>query len=135
MSKYNILPPEQFIHILENRQDAITSTLADKAVEYSFEGDRLYNFNRAAEINNERPAQSLWGMATKHLVSVMDLVEGRLENTEKNVNDKCGDLINYICLLEAALLVERESKKALSIGVVVSTTEEYDKLIKGNSHG
>jgi hypothetical protein len=86
----------------------IKSILGQKAGEYAQDGDRLFNFRLAAKINGHTMPQALWGMATKHLVSVMDLVEGRLQPTPEIVEEKCTDLVNYIILLSAVLYDENK---------------------------
>ena len=91
----------EFEKILQDRLNKIESVLSNKAKEYAQQGDRLFNFKVAANINRTTPEKALWGMATKHLVSVIDLVEGRLPATKENVNEKCGDMINYLILLTA----------------------------------
>ena len=104
----NKLSSDEFLDILNERIATINVVLGSKAKEYAFKGDRLYNFNQAAVINSTTPAKALWGMATKHLVSIQDLINNRLENTEKNVNEKIGDMINYLILLEGILSTTRQ---------------------------
>jgi len=98
------MTPEKFEIILQNRLKSIQEVLGSKSKEYAQEGDRLFNFKLAAQINGVTPAGALWGMATKHLVSVMDLVEDRLEATPYMINEKIGDMVSYLILLEAILL-------------------------------
>lgn len=98
---------EQFEEILNKRLELIRNVLGTKAKEYAFGGDRLHNFKVASRAMEEPMSQALWGMAMKHLVSVIDLVEGRLPNTQANCDEKIGDMINYLILLEAALEEER----------------------------
>jgi hypothetical protein len=95
----------QFEELLSNRLLKIKTVLSSKAMEYAI-GDRLYNFKRAAEIERTTPEKALFGMFAKHLVSVIDLVEGSIEPTDYLVNEKIGDAINYLILLEA-LLIEK----------------------------
>lgn len=95
-----------FYTILENRLLKISDVLGRKAKEYALGGDRLHNFKTAARMKGESPALALWGMAAKHLVSVEDLVYGRLAATPEMVNEKIGDMINYLILLEAVLKEE-----------------------------
>jgi hypothetical protein len=52
--------------------------------------------------------EALWGMALKHLISVMDLVAGRLPASKATVDEKVGDLINYLILLEAVFAEGRD---------------------------
>jgi hypothetical protein len=93
---------EQFDRILESRIKSIKQVLGNKAKEYAI-GDRLYNFKRAAEISRTTPQKALAGMFMKHLVSVLDLVEGSISPSENMVNEKIGDAINYLILLETVL--------------------------------
>jgi hypothetical protein len=101
------LTPEDFQDIVTRRMQQIDKVLNQKAKEYSHNDDRLFNFNTAARINGVSVREAIWGMGTKHLVSVLDLVTGRLYNTEEMVDEKIGDLINYLLLLEGALWAER----------------------------
>jgi hypothetical protein len=96
-----MMDQKTFSKILENRLKQIKSVLGEKAGEYAQRGDRLHNFKVAARANQMSPEQALWGMATKHLVSVMDLVNGDLCAKPAVVNEKIGDMINYLILLEA----------------------------------
>lgn len=93
---------EEFNTILEYRLSSIKTVLGNKAKEYAI-GDRLYNFKRSAEILRTTPQKALAGMFMKHLVSVLDIVEGSISPTEYIVNEKIGDAINYLILLEAIL--------------------------------
>ena len=100
---------QQFNSILANRIACINRTLATKAQEYAI-GDRLYNFKRAAGMLNTTPQKALLGMMAKHLVSVLDLIEGSIPATPAMVDEKLGDMINYLILLEA-ILKEKEGKQ------------------------
>jgi hypothetical protein len=93
---------EQFDQIVENRIKLIREVLTEKAKEYSY-GDRLYNFKRAGTILQIPPSKALLGMFVKHLVSVLDLAETKRKPTEHMINEKIGDAINYLILLEAVL--------------------------------
>jgi len=92
---------QEFKQILDERISKITEILSRKAKEYSGNEDRLYNFRKAAKINGTTLETALWGMASKHLVSVIDLIQGNLSPTEETVDEKIGDMINYLILLEA----------------------------------
>jgi len=91
----------EFNALLAERIKKIADTLESKGSEYSSKSDRLHNFKSAGQITNTTPQKALWGMAMKHLVSVVDLLEGRLENNRTNIDEKIGDMINYLILLEA----------------------------------
>jgi hypothetical protein len=101
-----------FNRVVTRRLKKIEDVLAGKAKEYAI-GDRLYNFKRAAGILNTTPEKALAGMFVKHLVSVMDLIEGSIESTQAMVDEKVGDAINYLILLEA-LFAERRVLDAQS---------------------
>ena len=94
---------EKFEEIVGKRLELVNSIFLHKAKEYALGGDRLHNFKVASRISGDTVAKALWGMAMKHLVSVTDLVDGLLEPTEEMVNEKVGDMINYLILLEAVL--------------------------------
>lgn len=102
---------QEFDVIVNKRIENIRKVLASKGQEYGAV-DRLHNFKRAAEISRCKPQQALWGMMLKHLVSVIDLLDGKLEPSEEMVNEKIGDMINYLILLEAIFAEQREIERA-----------------------
>lgn len=93
---------QQFNIIINNRISSINTILKRKGEEYSTNDDRLHNFKVAARINNSTPEKALWGMATKHLISIIDLINGK-NHTQNIIDEKIGDMINYLILLEAIL--------------------------------
>ena len=105
---------EEFNFILQRRLSLIGGVLASKAEEYATT-DRFHNFKRSANMDNETPERALKGMWKKHLVSVFDIIDKLDEGitpTEKMIDEKIGDSINYLILLEG-LLKERLSKSGL----------------------
>ena len=102
---------EEFDKIVEERVEKIKSILISKAKEYASDTDRLHNFKVAARVDNESPEKALWGMAKKHLVCIMDMVSDtngihKMNITREYIDEKIGDMANYMILLEA-LLKER----------------------------
>jgi hypothetical protein len=96
---------EKFQIILDKRLNSIQSVLASKATEYATSSDRLHNFNRAAQILGIDRRSALTGMLSKHLVSILDIVDN-FENIKPSfemIEEKIGDAINYLILLEAML--------------------------------
>lgn len=99
---------DQFNEILEQRITSIREVLEAKGDEYSSDKDRLHNFKSGAELENfsKTPAEVCWGFFLKHLVSIRDLIEvnkcGNLSGHGR-INEKIGDAINYLILLEAIL--------------------------------
>lgn len=104
---------EAFSTILELRISAIRDVLAAKAKEYATT-DRLHNFKRSAAMLNTTPEAALVGFLTKHIVSILDMVDalphpslpGGEEAKLDQWREKLGDAINYLILLEA-LVSER----------------------------
>jgi hypothetical protein len=96
--------------IVNERVDLIKKTLTNKAKEYVINDDRLYNFKRAGEIARCKPKEALKGMMLKHLVSVFDLIEQEANSDRDKqlylIDEKIGDAINYLILLEALLKEE-----------------------------
>ena len=100
---------QTFNEIIHYRIAAIKTVLERKAVEYSSEVDRLHNFKVAAQLSRQpiTPEQALFGMLRKHLVSVIDIVDDTAAGkypTPALRDEKRGDTINYLMLLEALLI-------------------------------
>ena len=98
----------QFDKVVENRIALIQKILLAKRKEYAPEsGDRLHNFNRASAMLSCSREKALIGMLSKHLVSILDIVDTiDKEKTYPSiaiVEEKIGDAINYLILLEAML--------------------------------
>ena len=104
MNNYN------FQKILADRIQKIHDTIASKSNEYASDEDRLHNFKAAALIERCSPKEALLGMWTKHLVSVIDIIKSKTLPPEKVIDEKIGDAINYLFLLEI-LLIEEQNKE------------------------
>ncbi len=101
------MKPDAFAELLEQRIQKIRDVLATKAVDYASAGDRLHNFKSAGAITRRTPAQALVGMWVKHVVSVLDIVEKNADKVSVPyhvIDEKIGDAINYLILLEAVLV-------------------------------
>jgi len=97
---------ETFDKVVEERIGQIRSILAAKGKDYG-RGDRLHQFKEAALRRHTTPEDALAGMAVKHDISVSCIVDdvGKDDGhiTEKYINEKIGDAINYLILLEALI--------------------------------
>lgn len=96
---------QEFDEILERRIELIRSVLKSKAKEYAIT-DRLHNFNRAARMLEIPRQKALAGMMSKHWVSILDILDnfGKGEPPAIGmIEEKIGDAINYLILLEAML--------------------------------
>ena len=92
-----------FDTILNERLDKIKNTLISKGTEYASNADRLHNFKRAARFMGKTPEAACWGFAMKHLTSIADMIDQIDAGTcpsQAVVDEKLGDAINYIILLE-----------------------------------
>lgn len=97
---------EAFVVILEERIAKMRATLDSKAKEYATGEDRLHNFKLAAQMTRQTPEEALRGMLIKHWCSIMDIVDGikyQRPLSPAQVDEKIGDAINYMVLLEALL--------------------------------
>ena len=107
-----------FNKVIEHRLSECKRILIEKAKEYAKgDDDRMHNFNRAAQITDECREKALFGFFLKHLVSVMDIVDDMNKNpnyipAKPLVEEKCGDAINYLLLLEAS--IEDKRNKTLA---------------------
>ena len=104
---------KDFDLVVERRIELVKSLLIKKRAEYSPEGeDRLHNFNRAAAMLQSSPESALIGMWTKHIVSLLDICD-KIEHETPSIEmieEKIGDAINYLILLEA-MLKDRHKKR------------------------
>ena len=98
---------EHFDRVIEYRLSECKRVLIEKAKEYAKgDDDRMHNFNRAAQVTGECREKALFGFFLKHLVSVMDIIDEMNKNHMPNqdlVEEKIGDSINYLLLLEASI--------------------------------
>lgn len=100
---------DKFNEVVAHRTKKINEILAAKAMEYSREGDRLWNFKRAATGMLCTPEAALLGFMMKHIVSIIDMIDGLDKNPAQNKEDlalwdeKIGDAINYLVLLEGLI--------------------------------
>lgn len=102
-----------FNTVVEHRISSIREVLLKKAAEYARNGDRLHNFKRASAIEQCSPVMALRGFLTKHIVSIYDMIddcEAGCKARPDIWNEKIGDAINYLILLEA-LITETHAPK------------------------
>jgi hypothetical protein len=101
---------QPFDVLVDRRIAHIKATIQKKGKGYATDDDRFHNFKAAGRKRNQTPEQALMGMMAKHEVLVDDLVEWAGTTPEKIttklINEKIGDNINYLILLEG-LLKER----------------------------
>lgn len=94
---------DEFNAVLNRRKAEMTDVLASKADEYAT-ADRLHNFKAAALLLRSSPESALLGMLAKHLVSVIDMVQSDRAYTRRQWDEKIGDAVNYLMLLEGLVI-------------------------------
>ncbi len=95
-----------FEAVLAHRIALINKGLTNKNREYATAENPMHNFDRAAEVLRQSPEKCLVGFWMKHIVSILDMVDGDLDKTlptGEKVEEKIGDAIAYLILLEAML--------------------------------
>lgn len=101
---------EQFREkIVSPRLSEIDYTLIAKGKEYADAASNgnnvFYNFERAAEILNISREEALLNFMIKHLTVVIDMARGvySSEQSAQMADEKIGDIINYLILLEGMI--------------------------------
>lgn len=108
----------EFNEVVLNRINSIQKVLAQKAEEYASSKSRFHNFEVAGRKAGTSSEKALLGMMMKHVVAVDDLVDWIEECphklTKEIINEKIGDNINYLILLEGMLLNRAEHIEKLN---------------------
>lgn len=100
---------DDFQRLLERRIDLTWKVLSAKSREYASADDKLWNFKRGGEVLGKNQIEVLVGYMTKHLVSVIDLAKMAALGQAPSIaalDEKIGDTVNYLVLLEAAVTEE-----------------------------
>lgn len=94
---------EKFNKIVERRLRLIGQVLMKKQKEYANSDDVFHNFARAGEFCKLSKEKSLQVMWAKHLVSISDMIDSKKPFSHAFIEEKIGDAINYLILLEGML--------------------------------
>lgn len=97
---------DEFDAVVERRLSLIKEVLFVKGREYTRDDDRLSNFKNGALILRCIPERVLLGYMVKQIVSVVDYVrdlESGVVHSREEWDEKLGDCVNYLILLEAVL--------------------------------
>lgn len=96
-----------FREVVDDRIKKIRTILTEKNKEYGSAGDSFHNFKTGGRMEGITPEKALKGIMLKHEVSVNDLIGWTESNpgriTLKLIDEKIGDNINYLILLEGLL--------------------------------
>jgi len=98
----------EFNKLLKRRIALTNKVLESKNKEYATDLDKCHNFKRAGAMLGVAPEQALVGMWSKHLISILDIVDkiNKQKVSKEMLEEKIGDAVNYLILLEA-LIKER----------------------------
>lgn len=97
---------EEFNDIVTKQMKKCWETLFNKGNEYAMQGDRLSHFKKAAAVMDSTPEAALFGMLSKHLISLSDMCLDKRKHPKEVWSEKITDSINYLLILAA--IVEEE---------------------------
>ena len=104
--------------VVERRLELIKTVLQSKGTEYGADITAFHNFEEAIGFSlHNKPSSTAWEFMVKHLVSIKDIItayekEGKLP-TEAILQEKIGDAINYLILIEGLFKQEIITKSEI----------------------
>ena len=101
---------EQVDILIANRNEESMATLTKKGKIYSSESDKLRNFKSVAAMNEVTQQEALWGMVSKHIIATKDQIYSGRTPTRSWITDYLGDIHNYLYLLEAIWLEQKNKE-------------------------
>jgi predicted RNA-binding protein with EMAP domain len=100
---------KDFSNYVDFVKERTSNVLQAKGDEYSYNSGAFENFEEGVSIGlSNTPEGVAWGYVTKHIQSVRALIRevdsGKEDHlTDKLIDEKFGDVINYMILIEAML--------------------------------
>lgn len=98
---------------VERRIELIKKILSRKGKEYAH-GDRLSNFYATASFLEITPEKAALNFVTKHIIALRDFInlldDGVIER-EEQWDEKIGDIINYMIIIDDLVKRRREEDK------------------------
>lgn len=103
----------EFSTLVHRLHSKTKETLLNKNKEYAEENDVFHNFDVAADIlrhvdTGSRPGSAM-AFAVKHLVSIIDIVNSPARFSSEQVDEKIGDMINYLILIRGMIYDEQNA--------------------------
>ena len=97
-----------FNKVIEKRIELIKLIMLSKGKEYSIDSDKFHNFKQSVGISfHTCPEKIAWEFSVKHFQSIKDTLDsvdnGDVNYTNKYIEEKIGDAINYLILIEGML--------------------------------
>lgn len=105
---------QTFKQVMESRFKSISAVLDSKAKEYSTDVDRLHNFKNLAAFMEITPLQACFHLLMKNFIALKDTVAQDKDVDEAYWEEKLGDTINYLILLDA---LWKETKQGIVISI------------------
>lgn len=103
----------EFDKVVRDTVNNCVETLVVKGKEYRRNNNPFHNFDKGVEITGLTREEVIWGFALKHYISIQDIksdLKKGISPSLEMVNEKYGDLINYL-LIEKASIVDKIIKK------------------------
>lgn len=117
---------EDFRNNLDTIHEKVETVLGAKGDEYATDNDRLHNFKVASQVQGITVKEALSGMMAKHTVSVYDMIADGKDHSIDKWDEKILDHINYLILLRA-IVVEEKDEKARVVKMDVNST--YPQIV------
>ena len=95
---------QEFNEIVKQTERLVEKTLIKKQDEYNLDEDRLSFFKHNAQFLGKSPEEALWAMASKHFISLTDMINSKQAFAEEIFDEKIVDAINYLILLKGLVL-------------------------------
>jgi hypothetical protein len=116
--------------VVEPRLELIRKVLSAKGVEYGADKSAFHTFQQACKLSFHKTPQGVaWEFMCKHLQSIKDMIDDRQQfgtvPPKALVEEKIGDTINYLILLEGMF---QEDINYTETPIGVNTTTTYDKI-------
>lgn len=106
---------KDFLELYSNMKDNEESIMFTKGMEYTqgdLEKNRLANFYRIGEDLNLDPKKVLYVYAKKHWDSILCYIKNNKEYSEETIEGRIHDLRNYLVLLNAIIVEQKNEKKS-----------------------
>jgi hypothetical protein len=127
------LSKQEFDKYFEKRIGLIHLVLSGKRKEYANgEEDLLHNFNTGATIANLTREEVLDGFMLKHYISYRDIVNNISKGilpSEELLEEKVGDMINYLILFEASVKQKINNNKLKQINTNERETTNDSRIV------
>lgn len=94
---------KEFNKVVEEEIKNIENTLIKKQTEYNLDDDRLGFFKHNAQFLKKTPEETLWAMASKHFISLTDMINSDKKFAKAIFDEKITDAINYLILLRGLI--------------------------------